>query len=354
VEGVHLKESTHARLALSSGVEMDLLTTSDRLFPFALYQLTGSFSHWNAMMEQAKTLGFNLSEQGLSRGNQSIPCKDEQGLFDALGMDFIPPELREDQGEIEVAIHHQLPRLVDDRDLKGVFHVHSAYSDGTKSIRSMAEAARKLGFSYLGLSDHSRSAAYAGGLTAEKLRAQWEEVDRVNGQMEGFHIFRGTESDILPDGSLDYEESRLKQFDFVIASVHSHFTLSREEMTERVVKALRNPYTTLLGHPTGRLLLAREPYAIDMERIIDEAAKADVAIELNAHPFRLDIDWRWCKYAKEKGVKIIINPDAHDEDGLRDTRFGVGIARKGWLEPGDILNALDVEAMQAFLKRRKP
>jgi len=354
VERVQFQDNARVRFTLSSGVEVDLMTTSERIFPFTLYQLTGSLSHWTAMREQAKLLGFDLSDQGLSRGTRSIPCKEEQGLLDALGFDFIPPELREDRGEIEAAAHHQLPRLVEDRDLKGIFHVHSAYSDGTRPIKRMAEAARSLGFSYLGLSDHSRAAAYAGGLTGERLKKQWEEIDQVNAQMEDFHIFKGTESDILPDGSLDYEESWLKQFDFVIASVHSHFTLPKEEMTQRVVKALRNPYTTILGHPTGRLLLAREPYAMEMQQVIDEAAKRNVAIELNAHPFRLDIDWRWCQYAKDKGVKIAINPDAHDEEGLRDTYFGVGIARKGWLEPGNILNTLEGEAMQAFLKGRKP
>jgi histidinol phosphatase-like PHP family hydrolase len=173
-------------------------------------------------------------------------------------------------------------------------------------------------------------------------------------QLEGFTIFKGIESDILPDGSLDYEEAILKQFDFVIASVHSHLNLSREEMTQRVIKALRNPYTTILGHPTGRLLLAREPYAIGMIRIIDEASRSGVAIELNAHPYRLDIDWRLCKYAKEKGIQIAINPDAHDEEGLKDTYYGVGIGRKGWLETGDVLNTMDLDKMKDFLKRRKP
>jgi DNA polymerase (family 10) len=172
--------------------------------------------------------------------------------------------------------------------------------------------------------------------------------------MEGFYIFKGTESDILPDGSLDYDEVILKQFDFVIASVHSHFNMPLEEMTQRVIKALRNPYTTILGHPTGRLLLARDPYAIDMIRVIDEAARSEVAIELNAHPYRLDIDWRLCKYAKEKGAKIAVNPDAHDEEGLKDTYFGVGIGRKGWLEPADILNTMNLEEMKDFLKRRRP
>jgi DNA polymerase (family 10) len=306
------------------------------------------------MSERAKTMGLKLSEEGLYRYGRLISCKEEAGIFNALGLDYIPPELRENQGEIEASETHQLPRLIEDRDIQGVFHVHSFYSDGVNSIRAMAQASKKMGFSCMGLSDHSKSARYAGGLTPEKLRKQWKEIDQANQELEGLHIFRGIESDILPDGSLDYEEAVLKQFDFVIASVHSYFTMSREEMTQRVTKAIRNPYTTILGHPTGRLLLAREPYAIDMMGIIDEASRSDVVIELNAHPYRLDIDWRLCKYAKERGVKMAINPDSHDEGGFKDTYFGVGIARKGWLEPGDVINTMNLEQMKAFLEKRRP
>ncbi len=353
VEVVQFRDKASGRYTLLSGVEVDLRITSDQAFPYQLLQLTGSLSHWNAMCERAKAMGFKLSEEGLRRNGRMISCKEEEGIFDVLGLDFIPPELRENQGEIEAAEIHQLPLLIEDRDIKGVFHVHSSYSDGTNSIKNIAQAAKEIGFSYIGLSDHSQTARYAGGLNPEKLEKQWEEVDRVNKEMDGFHIFKGIESDILPDGSLDYDEVILKKFDFVIASVHSHFNMPLEEMTQRMIKAVRNPYTTILGHPTGRLLLAREPYAIDMIRLIDEASRSGVVIELNAHPFRLDIDWRLCKYAKEKGVKIAINPDAHDKGGLKDTYFGVGIARKGWLEPGDILNTLDLEEMKDFLKRRK-
>jgi DNA polymerase (family 10) len=353
VEVVQFKDKVSGRYALLTGVEVDLRTTSDQAFPNQLLQRTGNTSHWNAMMERAKTMGFTWGEEGLRRNGRGISCKEEEGIFEALGLHFIPPELRENQGEIEAAELHQLPLPVEDQDIKGVFHVHSSYSDGTTSIKSMALAARTIGFSYIGLSDHSQTARYAGGLNFEKLKKQWEEIDQVNKEMDGFHIFKGTESDILPDGSLDYDEAVLKRFDFVIASVHSHFTMSLEEMTQRMVKAIRNPFTTILGHPTGRLLLAREAYPVDMTRLIDEASKAGVAIELNAHPYRLDIDWRLCKYAKEKGAKIIINPDAHEEAGLKDTYFGVGIARKGWLEPGDILNTMDLEEMKEFLKKRK-
>jgi len=354
VEVVQFRDKASGRYSLLSGVEVDLQITSDQAFPYQLLQWTGSLSHWNGMCQRAKATGFKLSEGNLRRNGSIISCKEEEGIFNVLGLDFIQPELREDQGEIEAAETHQLPLLIEGQDIKGVFHVHSFYSDGTNSIRSIAHAAKGMGFSYIGLSDHSQTARYAGGLTLEKLEKQWEEVDRVNKEMEGFTIFKGIESDILPDGSLDYEEAILKKFDFVIASVHSHFNIPLEEMTQRMTKAVKNPYTTILGHPTGRLLLAREPYAIDMIRLIDEASRSGVVIELNAHPYRLDIDWRLCKYAKEKGVKIAINPDAHDEDGLKDTYFGVGIARKGWLEPGDVLNTMDLEEMRDFLKKRKP
>ncbi len=354
VEAIRFKDKASGRYLLLSGVEVDLRTAPDQTFPNSLFCFTGSVAHWNAVLERAKVMGLKLSEEGLHRNGRLISSKDEEEIFNALDLDLIPPELRENQGEIEASEIHQLPRLTEEHDIKGIFHVHSSYSDGTNSIRSMAEASRKMGFSYIGLSDHSQSARYAGGLTLETLKKQWKEIDQLNQEMDGLHIFKGIESDILPDGSLDYEEAILKKFDFVIASVHSHFNMSQEEMTQRVIKAIRNPNTTILAHPTGRLLLAREPYAIDMMRIIDEASRSGVAIELNAHPYRLDMDWRLCKYAKEKGVKIAINPDAHDEEGLKDTYYGVGIGRKGWLEPGDILNAMDFGGMKAFLERRKP
>ncbi len=335
-------------------MKIDLQTTSDQAFAHHLYRLTGSLSHWKAMTKRATALAFELNEQGVLQNGQPVGCKEEKDIFQALGIDFIPPELREDRGEIEAAEGHHLPRLICDQDIKGAFHVHSSFSDGAGSVQVMAEAARRMGFSYMGISDHSQSARYAGGLTLEKLRRQWEEVDRLNRETEGFHIFKGIESDILSDGSLDYDEEILKQFDFVIASVHSHFTMTEQEMTQRVIKALRNPYTTILAHPTGRLLLSREPYPINMTSVIDEAAGQGVAIELNAHPYRLDLDWRFCKYAKENGARIAINPDAHDPEGMKDITFGVGIGRKGWLETGDVLNTRSLEEMKDYLKERSP
>jgi DNA polymerase (family 10) len=354
VEVVHFGDGNAGHYTLASGVKLDLQTTSDQAFAHHLYRLTGSLSHWKAMTKRADALAFELNNQGFLRSGRPFGCKEEENIFQALGIDFIPPELREDRGEIEAAEGHHLPRLICDQDLKGIFHIHSSFSDGAGSVQAMAEAARSMGFSYIGISDHSQSARYAGGLTLEKLRKQWEEVDRLNREMEGFHIFKGIESDILSDGSLDYEEDILKQFDFVIASVHSHFTMTEQEMTQRVIKALRNPHTTILAHPTGRLLLSREPYPINMPSIIDEAAGQGVAVELNAHPYRLDLDWRFCRYAKEKGARIAINPDAHDTEGLKDICFGVGIGRKGWLEPGDVLNTRSLEEMKEYLKEGSP
>ena len=278
VEAVSSKDRSSGRYSLSSGWEVDLRITSDPNFPYSLFCFTGSLPHWDSLFERAKVMGLKLSEEGLYRNGRLISCKEEEGIFDLFGLDYIPPELRENQGEIEASEIHQLPRLIEDRDIRGIFHVHSFYSDGVNSIRSMAQASKKMGFSYMGLSDHSQSARYAGGLTIEKLQKQWKEIDQVNQEIEGLHIFKGVESDILPDGSLDYEEAILKQFDFVIASVHSHFNMPREEMNRRVITTIRNPYTTILAHPTGRLLLAREPYALDMMRIIDEASRSGVVI----------------------------------------------------------------------------
>jgi len=235
VEVVQFRDKSGGRYSLISGVEVDLQVVSDQTFPYHLFYFTGNLSHWNSIFERAKAVGLSLSEGGLRRNGRLISCKEEEEIFHVLGLDFIPPELRENQGEIEAAAASQLPHLIEDGNIKGVFHVHSFYSDGKNSIKAIARAAKEMGLSYIGLSDHSKSAGYAGGLNLDRLHEQWEEVDRLNAEMEGFHIFKGTESDILPDGSLDYEEAVLRRFDFVIASVHSHFSMPLDEMTQRVI-----------------------------------------------------------------------------------------------------------------------
>jgi DNA polymerase (family 10) len=355
VDVVTGKGSTKSSVILKSGINADLRIVTDKQFPYALHHFTGSAEHNIAMRGRANKMGMKMSEYGLFRGEDKlVPCKDETGIFAALGLAYIPPELREDNGEIEAAAENKIPKLVELADLRGILHCHSTFSDGRDTIEAMARATRDMGYQYFGLCDHSQIVVYAQGLTPERVKEQHAAVDELNRKLAPFKIFKGTEVDILNDGSLDYPDEVLASFDFVVASIHSHLNMSQEEATKRILKAIKNPHVTILGHPTGRLLLGRDGYPLDMYKVIDAAAQHGVAIELNAHPYRLDIDWRYCKYAKEKGVLISINPDAHDVDGLRDLRYGVGIGRKGWLEKENILNAMPLQKIERyFLERRK-
>ena len=353
IETVQQKGETKASLLLKSGIQADLRVVSDKEFPYALHHFTGSKEHNIAMRARAQRMGYKMNEYGLFKEDRLIPCKDEEEIFKKLGLSYIPPEMREDTGEIEAAEKGKLPILVQSKDIRGVFHVHSTYSDGTATLEEIAKEALKLGYTYLGLSDHSQSAKYAHGVEEERLKKQQKEINALNVKYKGkLLILKGSEVDVLPDGSLDYPEKILKTFDFVIASIHTHFTMSETEMTRRVIKALRNPHTTILGHPTGRLLLSREPFAIDLKQVIDAAKKLNKIIELNANPHRFDLDWRVCKLAKEKGVLLSINPDAHHSGSLSDTDFGVGIAQKGWLSPTDVFNTLPLPKILSYLKNR--
>ncbi len=353
VETVTAKGETKSSVVLKSGINADLRIVSDAQFPYALHHFTGSKEHNIAMREYANSLGLKMNEYGLFRGSENIFCKDENAIFHALGMDFIPPEMRENFGEIEAALAHQIPSLIEMDDLRGMIHVHSNYSDGVNSIEDLARACQQMGFEYLVLCDHSKATYYANGLDEERVKQQHAEIDALNARLEGFRILKGTECDILPDGSLDYSDDVLASFDIVIASIHSRFNMTEAEATERLIRAMENPYVTILGHPTGRLLLGREGYPVDLVRVIDAAAELGVAIELNANPHRLDLDWRYCKYAREKGVKVAIGPDAHRIEGLSDVRYGVGIARKGWLQRKDVLNTLSAEEILAFARKRR-
>ncbi len=341
------------RAVLDSGIGVDLRVLKDYQFPFALHHFTGSKEHNTAMRHRAKGMGFKINEYGIFKtdGKGNLQCADEVEFFKNLGLQYIPPELRENTGEIEAAEEGKLPDLVEYKDLKGIFHVHTRYSDGLYTIEDMAEGAIKMGMEYIGISDHSRSAYYAGGLSIEDVKRQRKEIDSLNARYKDFRIFAGIESDILADGSLDYPDEILATFDFVIASVHSSFTMDKDSMTERLIRALENPYVTMLGHPVGRLLLAREEYPVDIERVIEAAAKLGKVIELNANPYRLDLDWRWCRRTKEKAVKISINPDAHSLEGLGDTVYGINIARKGWLEREDVFNCMSLNQIDTILKK---
>jgi DNA polymerase (family 10) len=256
-------------------------------------------------------------------------------------------------GEIEAAEKRSLPKLVEAENIKGTFHVHSNYSDGTGTLEEMVQAAQSRGLQYIGISDHSQSAFYARGLKVEDVRRQHEEIDRLNEKYKGFRIFKGIESDILPDGSLDYAEEILAGFDFIIASIHSRFNMSEEQMTRRVCKALSNKHVTMLAHPTGRLLLVREPYSLDLPRVIQTAVAHGVIIEINANPRRLDLDWRMGKFAKESGMLTSINPDAHSVNGFDDIAYGVGIARKSWMEASDVFNTKSLPEVIKYLEDRR-
>ena len=353
IEEIYLRGDTKTSVRLISGVDADLRIVESHEFPFALMYFTGSKEHNVRLRGIAKKLGLKLNEYGLFDGVRSVVADSEKEVYERVKLDYVPPEMREDMGEIEAAEAGAIPDLVTETDIQGVFHIHTSFSDGSDSVETMAEAARKLGYRYIGISDHSKSAYYAGGLKTDDVRRQWDLIDSLNKKWPDFHIFKGIESDILPDGTLDYDEDVLKGFDFVIASVHSNFRLKRDEQMARIIAAIRNPYMTMLGHPTGRLLLSREGYDVDMRTIIDEAARHDKIIELNASPYRLDIDWRHLPYARSKDVRISINPDAHNTAGLMEVFYGVCIARKGWLEKKDVLNTLSLEEITRIMKQKR-
>ena len=279
---------------------------------------------------------------------------NEAEIYALAGMDFIEPELREDGNEVEKALNRQLPQLITYQDLKGTLHNHSTWSDGIHTIEEMALYCRDiLGLSYLGISDHSKTAVYASGLNIDRVLQQHDEIDHLNKKLAPFIILKGIESDILGDGSLDYAEEILKKFDFVVASVHSNLKMNEEKATQRLLKAIENPYTTILGHPTGRLLLSRAGYPLDYKKIIDGCAANGVVIEINANPLRLDLDWRWHQYALDKGVMLAINPDAHRNEGFLDMHYGINIARKGGLSAEKCFNSLNQNQIISYIANRK-
>lgn len=361
VESILATGDTKASVILKNGIQCDLRVVKEKEYPFALNYFTGSKEHNVEIRSLARTFGWSLNEYGFtyidevksSKKKNKIPnCHSEQDLYNALKLHYIPPELRENTGEIEYAHKHTLPKLVELNDLQGTFHCHTNESDGINTLEQMVEAAKKRGWHYLGIADHSQAAAYAGGLSPERVRAQMLKIDALNKKLSGFTIFKGIECDILPDGSLDYTDKLLSEFDYVVASIHNKFKMTAEEATKRIIKALKNKNVTILGHPTGRLLLEREGYPLHLDEIIDAAADYGKSIEINSHPMRLDLDWRYVKRAKEKGVRICINPDAHSIDGLDDVRFGIGIARKGWLEIEDVINAWPTKRVVQFFEKK--
>jgi DNA polymerase (family 10) len=323
--------------SLAEGVPLRVHLTAPSTFGTALWRTTGAPAHRKAF--------------DAAHGSPAAHAT-EADVFAAAGLPVVPPELREGTGELDAAARDALPSLLTVDDLHGCLHNHSTYSDGSDSLHEMAEAARALGFSYFGICDHSQSLQIASGLSPDAVREQHAAVRTLNDEFDDdFRVFHGIESDVLRDGSLDYDDETLSLLDFVVASVHTGFSMTEEEATERIVRAVRNPHTRILGHPTGRLLLVREGYPLDHERVIEACAEHDVAIELNANPYRLDLDWRWVRRATDAGVPISINPDAHATEELEYVKWGVAVARKGWLSPHQCLNARSLADFAAWIDR---
>ncbi len=358
---------TKASVRLESGLQADLRLVPPEQFVFALHHFTGSKDHNVQMRHRALGRGLSMSEWGLvpaegegtakekaEQAGRQTDIRTEEQLFTALGLRFIPPELREGLGEIEAAEAGPLPRLVEESDIRGAFHNHTTESDGHNTLEEMTRAAEALGWEYLGIADHSKSSVQARGLDETRLLAQVDKIRALNatGKFKT-HVFAGTECDILPDGRLDFAEDVLAQLDYVVASVHSAFRQPREEMTQRILRAIEHPHVTMLGHLTGRLLLERSGYEVDIERVIDAAIAHGVIIELNASPWRLDLDWRHWRRAAERGLLCAINPDAHATDQLGYVRTGVAAARKGWLTREQILTTRPLAAVQAYLSARR-
>jgi DNA polymerase (family 10) len=342
------EDERRATLRFAGGGSVQVVVTPPQNFGAVFVQATGSEAHLAALATHAAAKGFNLAGAALWDGSRFVATPTEEALYDALGLNWIPPELRELGDEIARLV----PVLVELPDLRGFLHCHTNASDGSNSVDQIAHACQAAGYQYAGITDHSRAAAYAGGLSVDAIRRQWDEIDSVNATLSGFRILKGIESDILVNGALDYPDDVLAGFDFIIGSIHSRFNLTRDEMTDRVCRAMDSPYLTIVGHPTGRLLLSRDAYPIDLSRVLAKAAETGVAIEINADPHRLDLDWRMLAEARNRGAMISIGADAHNTAGLANVEFGVGIARKGGLGPSHVLNCRDVAGFLAFARAR--
>ena len=361
VKEVTARGETKSSVRFASGLQADLRIVPPEQFVFALHHFTGSKDHNVAMRQRALDRGYSMSEWGLvpSEGEgtakekaergESLPAEDEADLFKHLEMAFVPPALREGRGEIEAAAENRLPHLIELTDLKGAFHNHTDASDGKATLAEMTAAAEKLGWDYLGIADHSKASFQANGLDEERLLKQIAQIEAQNASGKfKTHVLAGSEVDILTDGHLDFGDEILAKLDYVVVSVHNAFSQDEAKMTARIIRAIENPHVTMLGHVTGRILLRREAYKVDVEKVIDAAIANHTIIELNASPWRLDMDWRWWRKAAERGLMCAINPDAHDTAGLEHVAAGINAARKGWLEPKYVLNTRSLTEVREY------
>jgi DNA polymerase (family X) len=355
VREVAAADSPSPTITYVDGTRLDLHCVPERDFAVALWRATGSAAHVAAVAQRFSARGFSLVGDSIRDGSgAAIEVPDEQALYALAGLSFVPPEMREAHGEIERASSGAIGDLIALDDIQGALHCHSTWSDGKATVAEMADAARARGWRYIGITDHSQAAFYAGGLKREQVRMQHDEIDLLNAAAsDGFRILKGIEADILADGAIDYDDALLDRFDFVVGSVHSRFAMDERTMTDRVLRALDDPHLTVLGHPTGRLLLSRDAYAIDMHAVLEKAVERGVAVEINADPHRLDLDWRLIPRARELGATFEIGPDAHSTQGLDNVAFGVGIARKGGIGADEVLNARSADEVLAFSRARR-
>jgi len=348
VQRILASGTTKASVIISSGRierQVDLRVVDESSYGAALQYFTGSKAHNIKLRGLAREIGLKISEYGVFRGEKKIAGADEEDVYRTLDMPLIPPELREDRGEIELALKDRLPKIVNYKDIKGDLHVHTNYSDGTLTIKELAGLAREISYEYICVCDHSQSVRYANGLSPERLIKQMEEIDTLNKKLKGVKILKGTEVDILQDGQLDFPDELLKRLDFVVAAIHSGF---KKNVTERILRAMENPHVTVIAHPSGRLISRREGYEVDLEKVLEGAQKMGKVLELNAYYDRLDLNEFYLKKAKDRGIKISMGTDAHSAQGLDMMQFGIGIARRAWLEKSDILNCLSYKQISLF------
>lgn len=334
---------------------VDVRLVKPEQFASSLHHFTGSKEHNVRIRQRAKQMGMRVNEYGVleEETGKVVTYEDEAGFFAYLNLPYIPPELREDRGEIEAADAGMLPSLITRQNIRGDLHMHTRYSDGSHDILEMALKAKELGYEYIAITDHSQSLRIAGGLTVQQLEEQWEEIERVNREVEGITVLKGIEMDILPDGSLDYPDEVLREFDLVIASIHSRFGQDEKTMTRRIIRAMENPHVHMIAHPTGRLLLRRDPYAVALDLVFKTAAETGTVLELNSNPHRLDLNDQWLKRAKDDyGVSFAINTDAHSREGLHNLTFGLATARRGWLTKDDVINTLPLQDLLRRLKKK--
>ena len=352
VERVVAQGSTRSTVVLRSGIQVDLRVLPDVSYGAAVHYFTGSKAHNIAIRKLGVQRKLKINEYGIFKGDERISGHDEEDVYKAVDLPWIPPELREDRGEIDAARKGKLPQLVTLEDIQGDLHAHTNRTDGRQSLEEMAQGARQRGYRYIAITDHSQRVTVAGGLKPEQVHEQIDEIDALNEKLKGFQVFKGIEVDILKDGTLDLPDDTLARLEMVIASVHSYFDLTREQQTRRIVKAISNPHVRILGHPTGRMIGSRDPYDVDMEEIVKAARKHGCCLEINAHPERLDLNDTYCRLAKDHGVTLAINTDAHRVRDYDFIRFGVGQARRGWLEKTDVLNTRNLTDMREFVRRR--